>query len=98
MSELTQEQRVEMNAEKRRLHQTGDASGASAIKLALEEDRYFMGLTIVPEPELEAPKPQAKKQAWVDYALAVSDIDPEVIESATRKDIIGMLQANSLIE
>jgi hypothetical protein len=97
MSELSQEQRVEMRVEKRRLHSTGDAEGAAAIKLALDEDRYFTGLVLVPEPEVKAPKKAAKKQAWIDYALAVSEIDPEVINGATRGDIIKMLEANDLI-
>jgi hypothetical protein len=97
MSELSQEQRVEMRVEERRLHQTGDAEGAAAIKAALNEDRYFTGLVLVPEPEVKTPKKAAKKQAWIDYALAVSEIDPEVINGATRGDIIKMLEANDLI-
>jgi hypothetical protein len=95
---LSQEQRVEMYAEKRSLHSCGDASGAAAIKLALDEDRYFMGLSVVPEPEVKVPSKAAKKQAWIDFALAVSDISPEVIEGATRKDIIKMLEVNKLID
>jgi hypothetical protein len=95
---LSQEQRVEMHTEKRRLHGTGDASGAAAIKLALDEDRYFLGLVVVPDPEVEAPKKNAKKEAWVKYALNVSQIDPEVIEGATQKDIIGMLKANGILD
>jgi hypothetical protein len=97
MSELTQEQQVEMHAEKRRLHQIGDASGAAAIKLALDEDRYYVGLVVVKEPVIKQPKKSAKKEAWIRFALAVSDIDPEVIESATRTDIQGMLNANRLL-
>lgn len=95
---LSEDQRVEMHQEKRRLHQVGDASGAAAIATALFEDRYFLGLEVVPEPEVEAPKVNAKKEAWVRYALAVSNIDPEIINNATRKDIIGMLRANGLID
>lgn len=95
---LSEDQRVEMHAEKRRLHQTGDASGAAAIASALLEDRFFVGVEVVPEPEVKAPKVNAKKEAWVKYALAVSNFDPEIINNATRKDIIGMLRANGLID
>jgi len=95
---LTQEQRVEMHAKKRQLHRTGDVSDAAAIASALLEDRYFMGFDVVPEPEFETPKPTAKKAVWVEYALAASEIDPEIVNGATRKDIIGMLRANGLID
>lgn len=98
MSELSQEQRVEMHAEKRRLHGVGDASGAAAIKAALDENRYFMGLAVVPEPELTAPKKSAKKEAWVRYALEASNIDPEIVNSVSRADLIQMLKANGIIE
>lgn len=94
---LSEDQRVEMHIEKRRLHQSGDASGAASIAIALFEDRYFLGLELVTEPEIEAPKVNAKKTAWVKYALAVSNFDSEIINNATRKDIIGMLDANGLL-
>ena len=94
---LSDDQRKEMHAEKRRLHQSGEPSGAASIAVALLEDRFFLGVEVVPEPETKAPKDSARKADWVEYALAVSNIDPEVINNATRKDIIGMLDANGLL-
>ena len=35
---------------------------------------------------------------WVAYAKLVSEIDDEVIESAQKDDIIGMLEANGLVD
>jgi hypothetical protein len=98
MSELTLEQRIEMGDEVRRLHSVGDAQAAAVIKIALADDRYFMGLVIAPLPEAKQPKKSAKKEAWVQYALNVSDIDPEIINSATRTDVINMLKVNGFIE
>jgi len=100
MSELTltHEQRVEMHTKRRRLHETGEVSGAAAISSALLRNEYFTGVAVVPEPEIKTPKPNAKKEAWVKYALAVSDMDSEIVNNATRTDIIGMLRANGLID
>ncbi len=98
MMSLSDDQRAEMHIEKRRLHQSGDPSGAASIAVALLEDRYFLGVEVVPEPEIKVPKINAKKTAWVKYALAVSNFDSEIINNATRKDIIGMLRANGLID
>ena len=93
------EQRIEMNEKIRELRRTGNPHPAQLIQTALNEDRYFMG----PEAQAKAdapkePKKTAKKEAWTDYAKAVSQIDEEVIDGATRTDIIGMLEANGLIE
>jgi hypothetical protein len=41
--------------------------------------------------------PKGTKSVWVDYALAVSTIEPEVIRGSTRDDIIGMLEARNII-
>ena len=98
MSELSVDQKIEMMDEKRRLHGVGDAAGAMAIKKALDDDRYFMGLAVVEEAAVTQPKPNAKKSAWVRFALEVSDMDPDIVEAATRGDIIGMLKANGLAE
>lgn len=95
---LTQDQKVEMHAERRKLHSVGDASGAASITQALLDERFFMGLKAVPEPEVKQPKPNAKAEAWVRFALEVSDMDPEIINGAKRNDLIKMLKANGLIE
>ena len=98
MKEITADQITEMREEVRRLHSIGEPESATGIKLALADGRYFMGLRMVPEVVLPQPKKTAKRDAWVEFALSVSDIEPEIIDDATRGDIMGMLKANGLAE
>jgi len=95
--ELSDEKRTLMSDEIRRLKGIGFPELAAPISVALSEGEYFMGEGVPVGAEEIIPPPRgAKKEFWVAYAISVSDIDVEVIKSATRKDIIGMLRANSI--
>lgn len=95
---LTLEQEIEMLDLMQELKRTGDPVAAAAIQVAFDEGRYFTGQA---KKEVELPDPpnlNAKKEDWFAFAVEVSDIDVDVLEAATRNDIITMLRANGLIE
>jgi hypothetical protein len=95
---LTTDERIEMIDEIRRLKRTGVPQVAQRIQQALDEGRYFVGETPKPVENPEPPLLNAKTEDWFAYAVEVSDIDVEVLEAATRSDIITMLRVNGLIE
>jgi hypothetical protein len=92
-------QKAEMVDEARRLRGKGDPQAANLIMKSLDRDEFYLGLQAVPELEkVEAPSPKAKKAVWVAFAKENSGIDDEIIDSATKNDIIGMLDANGLLD
>ena len=91
--------RGEMVAEVRKLRGTGKVAEAASIQEAFDRDEYFMGNRPAKvEDRPKQPKKTANKEAWVKYAKKVSDIDPDVLDGLTKKDIIGMLRANGIID
>lgn len=101
---LTQEQRIEMTEAWREAHRTGKPQDAQKYRQALDDGVYF---TIGDDSEAEElveqsePPPRAgkgaSKDAWLAWALEVSDVDPEVLESVKKVDIIKMMEANGYI-
>lgn len=96
MSDLSKEQRIEMLTEIRLLRSTGKPEVAADIQLALDEGRYFLGTKTV-FVETQPPSKNAHTEVWANFAKEHSEIDHEVIDGLTRKDLIKMLQANGLI-
>lgn len=96
---LSLEQRQAMHEERYRLVESGDAVGAAKIQRALDADEPLVETE--PEPEVvvpDEPTKNASAKKWREFALAASDIDEDIIGDASRKDIIGMLKANGIIE
>lgn len=97
---LTAEQIAEMNQLIREESQNGRPEIAARIRSALDRGEVYEapGVEVV-EPVEQPPLggPGSGKVAWVEYALSVSDIDEEVLESITKDDIIAMLRANGII-
>ncbi len=104
MAELTLDQRIEMNEGIRYANRMGRPQDASKLRQALDAG-VFAELTDsieAPTQELPEPPPRGGKGSgvakWLAYAQLVSQIDDEVLESAQKDDIIGMLEANGLID
>ena len=104
-AELTIEQRIEMTEAWRAAHKTGRPQDAQKYRAALDEGVYFTmdpdnseATELVDQPD---PPPRsgkgASKNAWLEWALEVSDVDREVLESVKKNDIIKMMEANSLL-
>ncbi len=98
---LTHEQRVKMGETIREYNGKGQPELSEPYRVALANNVMYI------EPETDevadvdiAPQPakSSTKEVWQKYAIEVSDIDPEVIENASRKDVITMLVVNELIE
>ncbi len=98
MPKATQDQRNRMVSKIRELRGKGRPEKAAEIQLALDEEKYFMGSDMETTPELVVPKLNASTQAWVDFALEHSDVDPEVLNDVTRNDIITMMRVNGIID
>jgi hypothetical protein len=105
MPDLTLDQRIEMNEGIRYANRMGRPQDASKLRQALEAGVYAELVDSIEAPTPEAlpdPPPRRGKGSgqkhWIVYAKLVSDIDPEIIDSAKQIDIIGMLEANGLID
>ena len=99
--ELTHDQRVKMNETIREYNSKGQPELAEPFRVALANNVMYVepdGVELTEVEPVPVPKKSAKKDKWQEYALEVSDIDPEVIENASRKDVITMLVVNGLIE
>ncbi len=105
MPELELEQRIEMMEGIRYANRHGRPQDAQKLRQALDAG-VFAELTDsveapTPEPIPDPPPRRGKgssQKNWVAYAKLVSEIDDEVIESAQKDDIIGMLEANGLVD
>ena len=104
MAELTLDQRIEMNEGIRYANRHGRPQDASKLRQALDAGVYaeLTDSIEAPTPELPEPPPRGGKGSgvakWLEYAQLVSQIDDEVLESAQKDDIIGMLEANGLLD
>lgn len=97
--ELTKEQRIEMIEAEREYRRNGRPEVAENIKTARSQNRYYLGVVEIEYVEEDQPPehgPGSSHEAWRVYARKVSDFDPEIIETAKKKDLIGMLRANGL--
>lgn len=91
-------QKIDMLERIRELRMAGKPELAAPILEAFERDEFYMGEGKLQEPKMEVPKRSGQRSSWVHFALENSLIDPEVIDGAKRNDIIGMLEANGIIE
>lgn len=105
MPELSLDERIVMNEQIRESKKHGRPQDAQKLQQALDAGVYaeLTGSVEAPKPEpLPDPPPRRGKgsgmEAWLEYAQLVSQIDDEVLESAQKDDIIGMLEANGLLE
>ena len=105
MPELTIEERIEMMEGIRYAQKHGRPQDAQKLRQALDAGVFaeLTGSIEAPEPEpLPDPPPRRGKgsgvTSWLEYAKLVSQIDHEVLENAQKDDIIGMLEANGLLE
>ena len=102
--ELTLEQRIEMTDAWREAHRKGRPQDAQKYRQALDDGVYFEigDDSEAPEAvELPLPPPRSGKgsgkEEWLEWALEVSDVDPEVLGAIKKVDIIKMMEANALI-
>lgn len=98
MKTLTFEQTTELIEKMRSEQAAGRPEVAAQIQKAMDRGEFFLGSPTVEVKVPDAPSRGAKKDAWIEYAKQVSDIDHEVIEDSKRSDIIGMLEANGIID
>lgn len=105
MPELTLDERIEMTEAIRNANKHGRPQDAQRVRQALDAGVYaeLTDSIEAPTPEpLPDPPPRRGKGSgaknWLKYAKLVSNIDDEVLESAQKDDIIGMLEANGLLE
>ena len=104
MAELTLDQRIEMMEGIRYANRKGRPQDAGKLRKAFDAGVYAELIDSVeaPTPEVEEAPPRGGKGSstdkWIAYAQLVSQIDDEVLESASKDDIIGMLEANGLLE
>lgn len=97
---LTAEQAAEMRAQMRAEGRAGRPENAAKIRKALERGELLEVQPPVLEDALPIPPtsgPGSSKEIWVEYAMSESNLDPEVIEAATKTDLITMLRANGVI-
>jgi hypothetical protein len=105
MPELSLEERIEMTEAIRDSHKHGRPQDAQRLRQALDAGVYAeligSGEAPIPEPLPDSPPRRGRGSGtdnWVEYAKLISQIDHEVIETAQKDDIIGMLEANGLLE
>jgi len=98
---LTHDQRVTMNETIREYNRKGQPERAEPYRIALANNVMYVEPEVDDSAEVEVvpqPAKSSKKEVWQAYAIEISDIDPEVINNASRKDVITMLVVNELIE
>jgi len=91
-------QRIEMLEKIRELRRTGKPELAEPLQAALDRDEFYMGEEEEEKSEMKVPARTGRKELWIQFATKHSKIDLEVINNSTRNDIIGMLEANGIIE
>ena len=105
MPKLSLEERIAMTEQIRESKKHGRPQDAQKLQQALDAGVFaeLAGSVEAPVPEpLPDPPPRRGKgsgvTSWLEYAKLVSQIDHEVLENAQKDDIIGMLEANGLLE
>ena len=105
MPELPIEERIEMMEGIRHAKKHGRPQDAQKLQQAFDAGVYAELTDSVeaptPEPIPDPPPRRGKGSGaknWLAYAKLVSHIDHEVLENAQKDDVIGMLEANGLLE
>ncbi|MDX2343225.1 MAG: hypothetical protein QNL12_05600 [Acidimicrobiia bacterium] len=97
---LTTEQMIEMQSQMRAEKTAGRPEVAQRIQKALDRGEPYEVTPVVVKDALPVPPtsgPGSGKEKWTEFALDASDMDPEIIEAASKKDLIAMLRANGVI-
>ncbi len=108
----TSEQKLEIAQARIRLRRTGHPSTVQRIDLAVSEDKPFWKVQalyktseVKPEKKVEeviySPPPLggtgSGKGPWRAFAKKVSDMDPDIIDSMEKSDIITVLTDKGII-
>ena len=112
--DYTTEQYFEMATAKRELNRTGHPSTVARITLGMEEGRPFSEIQkiyqpVKVKPEVATPSQDIPTQPpthgkgsgnrpWRAFAKAVSDMDPEIIDSMSAPDLVTVLKDKGVIE
>ena len=111
--EYTTEQNYEMIQAQRELNRTGHPSEVTRIKVWKEEGRPFSEIQRIYKPVKVKPEklpsvmvvdhpPLTGKGSgnlpWRAFAKEVSDMDPEIIDSMGKQDLITVLRDKGVIE
>lgn len=98
---LTEKQITEMTSQIREESKAGRPEVAAQIRQALAEGEPFGEVVAPVVPVAPNPPPTggpgSSKERWAEFALEASDLDEEIVEAATQKDLIMMLRANGII-
>jgi len=109
----TSEQNLEINQAKIRLRRSGHPSAVQRIDLAVSQDLPFSKVEALYKPRKVKPEKSVPVEAtynhpplagkgsgtgpWQDFAKIVSDIDPDIIDSMGKSDIITVLKGKGII-
>ena len=112
--DYTTEQYFEMATARRELNRTGNSSAAIRITVWMEDGRPFKEIQkiyqpVKVKPEVVTPLDDIPKQppihgkgsgnkSWRAFAKAVSDMDPEIIDSMSAPDLVTVLKDKGVIE
>ena len=111
--DYTTEQNFEMVQAQRELNRTGHPSEVTRIKVWMEEGRPFTEIQkiyrpvkikpekLLPEVVVDHPPMVGKGSGnlpWRAFAKQVSDMDPEIIDSMGKQDLITVLRDKGVIE
>ena len=112
--EYTSEQLHEMALARTKLNRTGHPSAVTRIKIWMEEGRPFSEIQKIYQIAKVKPEKPASKEAtldhpplsgkgsgnvpWRAFAKEVSDMDPEIIDSMGKPDIVTVLRDKGVIE
>ena len=99
---MEQDQRIQMSEQIRHERSVGRPEVAQQIQKALDRDEFLSDkVDTVDEPVetvfVDAPKKNASKATWQQFAKNNSDFDHELIDGITRKDLQAMLIAHGII-
>ena len=97
---LTTEQITEMQLQIRAEKRAGRPEVAIHIQNALDRGEPYEVTPVIVKDALPVPPtsgPGSGKEKWTEFALEESNMDPEIIEAATKNDLITMLRANGVI-
>jgi hypothetical protein len=84
----------------RKESQAGRPEIAAQYRAAIRRGEPYEAPGMAPKVDVSIPHehgPGSKKETWAKYAKANSDLDDEIIEAATKADLIAMLKANGII-
>lgn len=96
-STIPREDRASMIDKMREFNGKGEPENAAKIQASMDAGIFDLGEPNVAVEEVEIPDATSSKAKWVEYALEVSSIDPEIINAQKKKDLIAMLRANGLL-